>query len=534
MMINIVLTFIIGLALALVLTPFSKWLGKRIGAIDVPTDRNIHDTPIPRSGGLAVALSFILTLVVMSFFYISPSMHLSTGANIFLVALGAVIVFGVGLYDDVRRLRPKVKLLFQIIAASLAYLGGLKITTLAIGTFALNLGIMSYFITVFWFVLLINAMNLIDGLDGLAAGVAFFACVIMTVIAAGRSDYWTAIAFAALAGVLIGFLRYNFNPATIFLGDGGSYFIGYTIAALSINGSLKSGLATSLLIPLLALGVPIFDTLLAPVRRWLLGSRMFRPDKEHFHHHLLKRGLSSRNAVFLIYGVTLLLCIAGIIIINIRNSLVGWFLIILIVVLFIAVRKIGYLEYLAIDKILGWFRDVAFEAGLDSERRSFLNLQLQIERSDDIESLWNASCRAFEKLGIDRGELHYYKTPNSHDTGLTPVGLSYEGPERRQVSSDPAQCGLGGDSWINRFENNDEIIWLWTRGHCRRFDDVQKKDFFRMDLPLDIENSTLHKLILFKFLNSDKIEPYTMRRMIYLRKSISAAMKKIKEEGGRF
>lgn len=535
MTIAILITFVIGLTLALLLTPAAKWIGNLIGAVDLPLERKIHETPIPRSGGLAIALSFSVALVVVSFIPASFNYQLRMSTQFAFAVLGGFVVFSVGFFDDIHRLRPRIKLFFQIIAASLAYYSGLRIEAFVIGSTSFHFGIMSYFITLFWFILLINAMNLIDGLDGLAAGVALFACIIMTIFAAGRSDYQTAIAFSALAGVLFGFLRYNFNPASIFMGDGGSYFIGYVIAALSISGSLKSGLATTLLIPLLALGVPIFDTLLSPIRRWLIGSRMFSPDKGHFHHHLLEKGLSSQKAVLIIYAITFFFCIAGIFIINVHNSFAGVLLICLIIVFFIAVRKIGYLEYLAVDKILGWFRDISYEAGLDNERRSFLNIQMQIERSTDMKTLWKAACRAFKKIGFDRGELHFYKCSESPGDAYGALEtLSYDGIERRHEQADNNPCGLGGDEWTNRLENHDEIVWLWAKGYCRRLNDIQKKDFFRTEIPLDIDNSVVHKLVVIIHLKTGTVELNTLRRLGYLRNSMITAMKQIKEQGGKF
>lgn len=529
-MYSIFLTFMIGFAFALALTPVAKWLGIRIGAVDMPLERKIHTAPIPRSGGLAIILSFALAMIAASFLHAFSNLYAQINIKIsFAAILGGIIIFSVGFIDDIHRLRPRVKLLFQIIAASLAYYSGLKIQTFAIGNTFFHFGIMSYFVTLFWFLLLINAMNLIDGLDGLAAGIGFFACIVMTVLAAGRSDFIVAVEFAALAGVLMGFLRYNFNPASIFMGDGGSYFIGYTIAALSIEGSVKSGLATTLVIPLLALGVPIFDTLLSPVRRWLLGSRIFSPDKGHFHHHLLKRGLSSQKAVLFIYGITFILCIAGIIIVNLHNAMAGILLAVLILVFFISVRKLGYLEYLAMDKIFGWFRDISYEAGLHNERRSFLSIQMQIESAKDMDTLWDSVCQAFKILGCDRGELHLYKDVKEDPAESCFLNTpSYNGMERRRYTMAP--CGNGGCDWTTTQENAHETVWLWTHGYCRRREDTQKKDFFRTELPLDIDNSSIHKLVLIKHITTKNIEPNALRRMGYLRNSIISAMQQIQNQ----
>jgi len=249
-------------------------------------------------------------------------------------------------------------------------------------------------------------VNLIDGLDGLAGGVVFFTCLLMIILSVMRADCLSAIYFAALGGAVLGFLRYNFNPATVFLGDGGSYFLGYAVAALSIMGSVKSQVGALMLIPLLALGVPVFDTLLSPVRRFVRGREMFRPDKGHIHHKLLAMGLSSRNAVLILYGVTAALCILAILIVNLRNEAVGLVLVILGGEALILVRKTGYLEHLAFDKFYGWFRDISDVTGFSRERRTFLSLQIEANRTRTIEELWAHVGEALEMLKFDRAELH--------------------------------------------------------------------------------------------------------------------------------
>jgi len=213
----------------------------------------------------------------------------------------------------------------------------------------------SYLVTVFWFILFINAVNIVDGLDGLAAGIVVFASLVMVILSILQDDFLSAIFFAAMAGAALGFLRYNFNPASIFLGDGGSYFLGYSIAAFSIMGSVKSQVSVALLIPLLALGIPLFDTLLSPLRRFLLGKKLFQPDAAHFHHRLLEKGLTARNAVYVIYLITLFLCIISIAIVNIRDERAGLFVIVLGAAAVIFVRKLGYFEYFGSKKIYSWF-----------------------------------------------------------------------------------------------------------------------------------------------------------------------------------
>lgn len=527
-MLTVFVTFIIAFVLSLVLTPAAGWMGNRFGAVDVPLARNVHTKPIPRSGGLAIALSFLLALVAVSYLPCPTSEHLSMDSRRAFTLLGGFVIFCVGFFDDFHRLRPRVKLLGQILAASMAYYGGLRIDSFAFGGTAIYFGILSYLITVFWFLLLINAMNLIDGLDGLAAGIAFFACVVMVFMSSRYPDYLIALEFAAVAGALLGFLRYNFNPASIFMGDGGSYFIGYTIAALSILGSIKSQLGAALLIPLLALGVPIFDTMLSPVRRWLLGREMFQPDKGHIHHHLIEKGLSSRMAVFVIYGISFVLCIAAIILVNMRNAFTGIALTVLILVFFIVVRKLGYLEYVAIDKIYGWIRDMSDTAGLTQGRRSFLNIQIEIERAQNTEELWESICQALEMMRFDRGELYiYYSTDKDLSEPAYVTTAHYEGMERRGETvnwyNDENIIGTVTEG------NRSGIVRVWTRGYTRRRDDVSNKGLFRIEFPLGSGNFAASRLVIMKDVSKNPIPPYTMRRAEYLRRSITTAMKNMGE-----
>jgi len=201
-----------------------------------------------------VFLSFVATIALTSLYETRITDLIVIDRRIAFSLYGALVVFGCGLWDDFRRLKAWIKLLFQILGATIAFAGGVSIGGIFIGGHGLQFGLLSYLITVFWFVLFINAVNLIDGLDGLAAGIVFFTCLLMVVLSVMRADYLSGIYFAALGGAVLGFLRYNFNPASIFLGDGGTYFLGYTVAALSIIGSVKSQVGALFLIPLIALG----------------------------------------------------------------------------------------------------------------------------------------------------------------------------------------------------------------------------------------------------------------------------------------
>jgi len=310
--------------------------------MDIPDERKQHLNPIPRTGGVAIFVSFFVAVLCVSMVGTDVTRKFVKDGHLLLLLSGAVIVFGIGLYDDFRRLGPKVKFGFQIAGASLAWLGGAQITNFFWGGDLFSYNIISYLVTVFWFLLIINAINLVDGLDGLAAGVVLFACMVMAVLSVIKQDYLNAFYFAAIAGAVLGFLRYNFNPASIFLGDGGSYFLGYAIACLSVMGSVKSQTGAVIAIPLLALGVPLFDTILSPVRRFIRGKKMFHPDSGHIHHRMVRLGMTTRRAVLVIYFITLALCVLAVVVTNLRDEQAGLFLVIMGGGAVLMVRKLGY------------------------------------------------------------------------------------------------------------------------------------------------------------------------------------------------
>ncbi|MFC1859661.1 MraY family glycosyltransferase [Thermodesulfobacteriota bacterium] len=404
-MTTILTIFSASLILSLLLTPLVGKLGIKFGAIDIPRDRKVQKRSIPRTGGLAVFLSFVLALILSQFIKTNISgLLILDRQNIFLF-IGAIICFGTGLFDDFKRLGPAIKFLFQTLGASVAFYGGIQIGGINLFGIDIQPGLFSYFFTVFWFVLFINAVNLVDGLDGLAGGVVVFASTVMVILSVLREDYLTALFFSALGGSVLGFLRYNFNPATIFLGDGGSYFLGYAVAGFSILGSVKTQVGAAMLIPLIALGVPLFDTILSPIRRWVRGRQMFQPDSDHVHHRLVEMGMTAQKAVWIIYATTFFLCVMAVIFINIRDERAGLFLIVLGVGGIIFVRKLGYLEYFGTDKVYGWFKDVSDATGFSHDRRSFLNIQMEIAQSESIEELWSNASLAFKKLGFDMAEM---------------------------------------------------------------------------------------------------------------------------------
>jgi UDP-GlcNAc:undecaprenyl-phosphate/decaprenyl-phosphate GlcNAc-1-phosphate transferase len=509
-MTTLLATFSVALILSLILTPLAGRLGLRFGAGDEPDERKVHTKIIPRSGGAAIFIVFLLALLITRYFNTNISNLLVLDRSMVFLFFGAIVCFGIGLIDDFYRLGPKIKFLFQIIAASFAYWGGIRIGGFDIFGVYLKAGYLSYALTVFWFVVFINAVNLIDGLDGLAGGIVVFASMVMVILSVLREEYLTALMFTALGGSVLGFLRYNFNPATIFLGDGGSYFLGYTVAGLSILGSVKTQLGAAMLIPLLALGVPLFDAVLSPIRRFILGKDMFRPDKEHVHHRLVDMGLTAQKAVWLIYGISFCLCLIALAMINIRDERAGLFLIVLGAGAIIFTRKLGYFEYFASDKLYGWFKDISDVVGISRDRRSFLSIQIDTGRSENLNELWRNVSNALDKLEFDMAELRL-TLPKKINGG----GAPYAGNEH-----------------MDNFDGATQP-WQWARVDFDKVGTGHDEFLLKLDLPLLTDDyGNLGTLYLTKDLKRDAVTPYTLRRVEHLRRTIVQTIKKIHDQNG--
>jgi UDP-GlcNAc:undecaprenyl-phosphate GlcNAc-1-phosphate transferase len=314
--------FALGVLGTLLLTPLVIQLARQIGAMDEPGERKVHDHPVPRLGGAAIFGSFALaSLLALALHEPVRDRFLENAPFWLSLAAGATLAFLLGLYDDVRHASVWTKFAVQTVAALIVmFPGGVRVVSLANpfdGT--IQLGWLWIPLTALWIVGVTNALNLIDGLDGLAGGVAFISAATLFAIAfAQKERLLLVLVLALLAGSLLGFLRYNFHPAKIFLGDCGSMFLGYLLAVLSVVGSSKRTTALALLIPILILGIPVFDTLNAMARR--LGRRvlvekqwhpramiaMFSADRAHIHHALLSMGYTHKRTVLILYGMAAL------------------------------------------------------------------------------------------------------------------------------------------------------------------------------------------------------------------------------------
>ncbi|MEM9772028.1 MAG: MraY family glycosyltransferase [Cyanobacteria bacterium P01_D01_bin.73] len=300
------LAFSIATAVVMVTTPVVKDIGLRSGRVDLPGDRKVHDRPMVRLGGVSIFLGCLVALVIVWSLGAFGWLPRAQEYAVWGVTLGGLAMFALGLTDDLLNLSPFVRLFLQTAIATLCWNVGVSIDFLTIpGVGLVQLGIFSLPITVLWLVGMTNAVNWIDGLDGLAAGVSGISAVVMLVVSLFMEQPAAALIAAALAGAALGFLRYNFNPAQIFMGDGGSYFMGFTLAGVGAIGLVKAAAVTSVVLPYVILAVPLLDMSAVILDRLRSGKSPFHADKRHLHHRLLSAGLSHRATVLFIYALTL-------------------------------------------------------------------------------------------------------------------------------------------------------------------------------------------------------------------------------------
>jgi UDP-GlcNAc:undecaprenyl-phosphate GlcNAc-1-phosphate transferase len=308
--------------LSFILTPLSIKLAPHIGAIDIPKDnRRMHKTAKPRCGGLAIFISTIAILILIRTFlykyYPASTVNSEYLSDLIAVIIGGTLIFFVGLLDDIKELQAIPKFLLQIACASVTFALGVRMP--AINMLGLHFSpdsvggvILSYVFTMGWIVVITNTINLIDGMDGLAAGVAAIAAVSIAYAAYIHGQYTVTFAMMALAGSAFGFLPFNFFPAKTFMGDEGALFLGFMIASTSIIEPAKGATLVATLVPLIVLGVPIFDVVFAVFRRKAKGKHIFEADKEHIHHQLARIGMGQRRSVMMIYGISAIMGIAAV------------------------------------------------------------------------------------------------------------------------------------------------------------------------------------------------------------------------------
>lgn len=344
--------FLIATIASLVTTPLIRRLCQRLQLFDIPSDdRRLHRTAIPRLGGVALYFSCLAALSLLPFLDNLLTDTLAGFKSEFLMlAIPATLVLLLGVYDDLRGTNAIVKFVALGLISTLFYAMGGRIDALSVPFFGVVQlpALLSFVITIIWLVGIANAFNLIDGMDGLASGAALFSSLVILGVSVSHERTLMIVVSLVLCGALAGFLRYNFNPASIFLGDSGALFIGFVLAALSVLGTQKATTAVAIVVPILAFGFPVVDTAMTMARRVVSRKPVFQGDNEHIHHMLLARGWSQRRAALVLYGVCAVFALAALIFPATGSKLPGFMLFVISVAVIIAV---GHLRYHEVDEI---------------------------------------------------------------------------------------------------------------------------------------------------------------------------------------
>ncbi|HZZ86324.1 MAG TPA: MraY family glycosyltransferase [Anaeromyxobacteraceae bacterium] len=407
---------------AIGLTPLVRSAAHRFGVLDhALSSRKVHGKPIPRLGGIAIVAAFYVPLLALLAVNSSVGQRFwgDRGHALGLIG-GGLLIAALGVYDDLRGAGARLKFTVQFAAAALMYAVGFRIDVMAIpfGP-VVHLGPFGPLLTLFWIVGVINALNLIDGLDGLAGGVAFVAAVVTWMQAVLHGDPLMGLFMGALAGAVLGFLVYNFNPASIFMGDTGSMFLGFVLATSAVQTSQKSSACVALAVPIVLLGVPICDTLLAIGRRAARGTPLFSADRDHIHHRLLDLGLSQREAVLALYGAAALLGVAALELGRVSGVAALCFLAGILSTVIVVLRRLGYLRLHKLARTLVHRRrNLAM-------RRAVRRAAEGLRSADDPSAVFGCLVEPSRALGA-RGlalELDGLAEPNRWSTGLAGCAL---------------------------------------------------------------------------------------------------------------
>lgn len=481
--------FLISAAASLTLTPLLRRFCERYRLVDEPQDdRRVHSKAVPRLGGIAIFLSMLIALSFLPMVnnLLTQTLRPDLRAIVVFVVCGFLVLL-LGVYDDLRPTSAIVKFAGLAGVTLLFYVLGGRIEGLSIpfvGGVTLH-PILGFVLTMIWVVGIANAFNLIDGVDGLASGSALFSSLVLLSVSLVQGKAMVAVIALVLTGALAGFLRYNFNPASIFLGDSGSLFVGFALAALSIQGSQKASTAVAVAIPVLAFGLPVVDTSVAIARRFLSGKPIFEGDREHIHHMLLERGWSQRRVALVLYGVSALFGLLAMLFVNSGNSLTA---VVLFVVGVAVVLALGKLRYHEVDELRA---SVKRNIG---ERRVRAANNLRMRRACQAVSGAATLDELFDGVVevLELGEFVYAAAQLSCNGDL-------------EVNERAMALAAGEGSMRYAVLNEGRIHWTWKRGDFSKVDVVGSDRFWAMRLPLGSEHGSFGYLNLYRQFDADVI-----------------------------
>ena len=403
-MYSLIFLGVVSFALSLFLTPFVRNMAWRFGIVDQPDqERKTHSAPIPRLGGVAIFAAVIAAYGLLLIVRLTSGAIVWADLPLVLRLLPALaVVFGIGLLDDIVGTRPWIRLGAETVAATLAWIGGIQVS--AVHGFSFSKDIVSFVVTVLWIVTCTNAINLIDGVDGLAAGVSLFASATMLIASILNHNFPMSLAVVPLVGALLGFLRFNFAPASIFLGDCGSLTLGFLLGCFGAVWAEKSTTILGLTAPLMVLAVPLLDVGLAVVRRLLRGKPIFAADQGHIHHKLLLRGLTPRHLLFVIYGICAVGSAASLLLMINHYENRDFVLILICLAAWLGLQHLGYSEFGAAKRVV-----------LGGAIRSVLSAQLALEAFEHelnaestLEQSWELLCRTCPQFGFSGILFHIH------------------------------------------------------------------------------------------------------------------------------
>jgi UDP-GlcNAc:undecaprenyl-phosphate GlcNAc-1-phosphate transferase len=503
--------FLISIFAALIITPLIRRVCQRFQLFDVPVDgRRVHTRAIPRLGGVAIYLTCLLTLSALPFVdnLLTQTLRQYT-SEVFIVLIPGTLVLLLGVYDDLRGTNATVKFIVLGLIAALFYAMGGRIEALSvpfIGSVHLP-AFVSFVVTVFWLVGIANAFNLIDGMDGLATGAALFSSLVILAISFAQGHPVMIVSALVLCGALAGFLRYNFNPASIFLGDSGALFVGFSLAALSVLESRKATTAVAVVIPILAFGLPVVDTGVTIVRRLISRNPVFKGDNEHIHHMLLARGWSQQQVALILYAACAAFGLVAILFTNAGARLIGLALFVVAVVTIIAVGQLRYHEV--------------------------AELRAGVKRT-----VGDRRIRVANNIRVRRASLALSKAPNLHEL-FEALALMLEFEEFAYAN---VQLGQPGRTQINerafnasdrsaqllKFRNG-RILWSWNRNGVQEEDIVGSSAFWCLRLPLSAGNIDLGWINLYRPFSSPPLLLDMNYLSGFLRTDLTEAARRILE-----
>jgi UDP-GlcNAc:undecaprenyl-phosphate/decaprenyl-phosphate GlcNAc-1-phosphate transferase len=482
--------FMIATFSSLVLTPLLRRACQRFGWLDEPRgDRTLHIRPMPRLGGIAIFISLGIGLVGLLFLDNQLTQAIRPISNRILVTfVPATLVLLLGIYDDLRGVNAIVKLIGIAAAGALLYAMGGRIELVSIplvGAVTLP-PMLAFAVTIFWTVAISNAFNLIDGVDGLATGAALFASLVIFIVSLVFGNPVVTVVALALTGSLLGFLRYNFNPASIFLGDSGALFVGFTLAALSVTGSEKASTAIAVAIPVMAFGLPVVDASITLTRRFLSGKPIFQADREHIHHMLLARGWSQRQVALVLYGVCALFGTFALLFVTAVQHTAGLILFVVSAAFIMAVERLRYHE---VDELKA------------SVKRNFGDRRVRAANNIRVRRACRTLANAATLAQLFDGVLELLKL---EEFVCAAVQLSYDG--RPEINAAALESSNGSASVQRATLRDGRIHWTWQREGCDANELVDGVSHWTLRLPLATERMKLGYLNLYRPLDGEPMQ----------------------------